>query len=136
MGTPQATNIVPQLNVQKYNVDVPVHVPTPVAREIVVNKHVAAPYEVAVPRAVPVAAPYKVHPVQEIVETPHIHHATYTTHSAQEAVGVQRTVEHVGYAAAGPAVATAHVTGVAHAAVAPAAAVGYAAAPAVGGWQY
>merc|ERR1712115_190661 len=82
--TPQATNIVPQLNVQKYNVDVPVHVPTPVAREIVVNKHVPAPYEVAVPRAVPVAAPYKVHPVQEIVETPHIHHATYTTHSAQE----------------------------------------------------
>merc|ERR1719281_964126 len=58
--TPQATNIVPQLNVQKYNVDVP--------------------------RAVPVAAPYKVHPVQEIVETPHIHHATYTTHSAQEVV--------------------------------------------------
>merc|ERR1719281_2130614 len=110
--TPQATNIVPQLNVQKYNVDVPVHVPTPVARDIVVNKHVPAPYEVAVPRAVPVAAPYKVHPVQEIVETPHIHHATYTTHSAQEvvtpihtpvhavaheAVGVQRTVEHVGY---------------------------------------
>merc|ERR1719281_2044261 len=106
--TPQATNIVHQLNVQKYNVDVPVHVPTPVAREIVVNKHVAAPYEVAVPRAVPVAAPYKVH-------------------------RVQGTVEHVGYAAAGPAVATAHVTGVAHAAVAAPAvgAVGYAAAPAL-----
>merc|ERR1719348_2259943 len=84
--TPQATNIIPQLNVQKYNVDVPVHVPTPVAREIVVNKHVPEPYEVAVPRAVPVAAPYKVHPAQEIVETPHIHHATYTTHSAQEVV--------------------------------------------------
>merc|ERR1712123_430111 len=110
--TPQATNIIPQINVQKYNVDVPVHVPTPIAREIIVNKHVAAPYNVAVPRAVPVAAPYKVHPVQEIVETPHIHHATYTTHSAQkvvtpvhtpvhavshEAVGVQRSVEHVGY---------------------------------------
>merc|ERR1712106_985076 len=121
--TPQATNIIPQINVQKYNVDVPVHVPTPVAREIIVNKHIAAPYNVAVPRAVPVAAPYKVHPVQEIVETPHIHHATYTTHSAQkvvtpvhtpvhavshEPVGVQRSVEHVGYAAAGPAVATAH----------------------------
>merc|ERR1712106_617384 len=135
--TPQATNSIPQINVQKYNVDVPVHVPTPVAREIIVNKHVAAPYNVAAPRAVPVAAPYKVHPVQEIVETPHIHHATYTTHSAQkvvtpvhtpvhaashEAVGVQRSVEHVGYAAAGPAVATAHVSAVG--------ALGYAAAPA------
>merc|ERR1712021_146026 len=88
---------------------VPVHVPTPVAREIIVNKHVAAPY--------------KVHPVQEIVETPHIHHATYTTHSAQkvvtpvhtpvhavshEAVGVQRSVEHVGYAAAPAAYAGAY----------------------------
>merc|ERR1719281_63057 len=107
--TPQATNIVPQLNVQKYNVDVPVHVPTPVAREIVVNKHVAAPYEVAVPRAVPVAAPYKVHPVQEIVETPHIHHATYTTHSAQEVVTPIHTpvhaVSHVPVAAAAPVAA-------------------------------
>merc|ERR1740128_703665 len=67
--TPQATNIIPQVNVQKYNVDVPVHVPTPVERVITVNKQVAAPY--------------KVHPVQEIVETPHVHHATYETHSAQ-----------------------------------------------------
>merc|ERR1711935_718679 len=47
--TPQATNIIPQINVQKYNVDVPVHVPTPIAREIIVNKHVAAPYNVASP---------------------------------------------------------------------------------------
>merc|ERR1711935_767696 len=97
--TPQATNIIPQINVQKYNVDVPVHVPTPAVREIIVNKHVAAPYNVAVTRAVPVAAPYKVHPVQEIVETPHIPHATYTTHSAQKVVGVQRSVAHVVYAA-------------------------------------
>merc|ERR1712106_290167 len=81
--TPQATNIIPQVNVQKYNVDIPVHIPTPVERIITVNKHVAAPYDVAIPRAVPVAAPYKVHPVQEIVETPHVHHATYQTHSAR-----------------------------------------------------
>merc|ERR1711931_76570 len=74
--TPQATNIVPQLNVQKYNVDVPVAVPRAVPREVVQVNHVAKPYEVPVPRAVPVPAPYKVHPVQEIVETPHIHHAT------------------------------------------------------------
>merc|ERR1712106_19536 len=101
------------------------------------GSHVAKPYDVPVPRAVPVPAPYEVHPVQEIVETPHIHHATYTTHSAQkvvtpvhtpvhavshEPVGVQRSVEHVGYAAAGPAVATAHVSAVG--------ALGYAAAPA------
>merc|ERR1712212_1396548 len=84
--TPQATNIIPQINVQNYNVDVPVHVPTPVEREVIVNKHVPAPYEVAVPRAVHVAAPYKVHPVQEIVETPHVHHATYTTHHKQPVV--------------------------------------------------
>jgi len=112
--TPQATNIIPQVNVQKYNVDVPVHVPTPVERVITVNKHVAAPYDVAIPRAVPVAAPYKVHPVQEIVETPHVHHATYETHSAQAVVtpihtpvhaveevpvGVAQQVHHVGYQA-------------------------------------
>merc|ERR1712215_73227 len=71
------TRITPQLNVQNYNVDVPVHVPVPVEREVIVNKHVPAPYEVAVPRAVPVPPPYKVHPVQEVVETPHVHHATY-----------------------------------------------------------
>merc|ERR1719309_466403 len=92
--TPQATNIIPQINVQKYNVDVPVHVPTPVEREVIVNKHVPAPYEVAVPRAVHVAAPYKVHPVQEIVETPHVHHATYTTHSAQEVITPVHTPVH------------------------------------------
>merc|ERR1712106_708732 len=127
--TPQATNIIPQVNVQKYNVDIPVHIPTPVERIITVNKHVAAPYDVAIPRAVPVAAPYKVHPVQEIVETPHVHHATYETHSAQavitpvhtpvhavsnEAVGVAQSVQHVGYAA--PAVAhVGYAAGVAHA---------------------
>merc|ERR1719357_680619 len=58
--TPQVTNIVPQINVQKYNVDVPVAVPRAVPREIIVNKHVAKPYEVPVPRAVPVPAPYEV----------------------------------------------------------------------------
>merc|ERR1711863_129644 len=78
--TPQQTNIIPKVEVQNYNVDVPVHVPVPVERTVIVNKHVPEPYEVPVPRAVPVPAPYKVHPVQEIVETPHVHHATYTTH--------------------------------------------------------
>merc|ERR1712106_702554 len=34
---PQATNIIPQVNVQKYNVDFPVHIPTPVERIITVN---------------------------------------------------------------------------------------------------
>merc|ERR1719153_1075556 len=78
--TPQVTNIDPKINVQKYNVDVPVAVPRAVPREIVQVSHVAKPYEVPVPRAVHVPAPYKVHPVQEIVETPHIHHATVETH--------------------------------------------------------
>jgi len=92
--TPQLTNIVPQINVQKYNVDVPIAVPRAVPREIIVNQHVAKPYEVAVPRAVPVPAPYKVHPVQEIVETPHVHHATYETHSTQAVVTAHATPVH------------------------------------------
>merc|ERR1712105_365821 len=90
--TPQQTNIIPQINVQNYNVDVPIHVPVPVEREVIVNKHVPAPYEVAVPRAVP--APYKVHPVQEIVETPHVHHATYNVHSAKAVVTAHSTPVH------------------------------------------
>merc|ERR1712203_513375 len=130
--TPQVTNIVPKINVQKYNVDVPVAVPRAVPREIVQVSHVAKPYEVPVPRAVHVPAPYKVHPVQEIVETPHIHHATVETHSSQAVVTAHATpvhaVSHVPVAAAAPV-----------AAVAAAPAVGYAgyaghavAAPAVG----
>merc|ERR1712236_78594 len=126
--TPQQTNIIPQLNVQNYNVDVPVHVPVPVEREVIVNKHVPAPYEVAVPRAVPVPAPYKVHPVQEIVEQPHIHHATVHTHSAQAVVTAHATpvhaVSHVPVAAAAP-VAAVHAAPVTHA-VAP---VAHAVAP-------
>merc|ERR1712106_521969 len=123
--TPQVTNIVPQINVQKYNVDVPIAVPRAVPREIIVNQHVAKPYEVAVPRAVPVPAPYKVHPVQEIVETPHIHHATYETHSSQAVVTAHappvHAVSHVPVAAvaAAPVAAT------------PVAPVAVAAAPAV-----
>merc|ERR1712209_374697 len=92
--TPQVTNIVPQINVQKYNVDVPVAVPRAVPCEIVQVSHVAKPYEVPVPRAVHVPAPYKVHPVQEIVETPHIHHATYETHSSQAVVTAHATPVH------------------------------------------
>merc|ERR1712212_931731 len=146
--TPQQTKIIPKVEVQNYNVDVPVHVPVPVERTVVANKHVPAPYEVPVPRAVPVPAPYKVHPVQEIVETPHVHHATYTTHHKQPVVtslstpvhaveqvpvGVAQSVQHVGYAAAAPAVAGyAAAPAVAGYAAAPAvAAAGYAAAPAL-----
>merc|ERR1719389_72580 len=51
--TPQVTNIVPQLQVNQYNVDIPVAVPRAVPREIIKTNHVAAPYEVPVPRAVP-----------------------------------------------------------------------------------
>merc|ERR1712025_296087 len=137
--TPQVTNIVPQINVQNYNVDVPVAVPRAVPREIVQVSHVAKPYEVPVPRAVHVPAPYKVHPVQEIVETPHIHHATVETHSSQAVVTAHATPVHavsqvpvaavnaapVAAVAAAPAVA-----GYGYAAAAPVAAAGYAVAPA------
>merc|ERR1711997_1207045 len=120
--TPQVTNIVPEINVQNYNVDVPVAVPRAVPREIVQVSHVAKPYEVPVPRAVHVPAPYKVHPVQEIVETPHIHHATYETHSSQAVVTAHATpvhaVSHVPVAAAAPVAAVAAAPAVA--------AVGYA----------
>lgn len=114
--TPQVTNIVPEVQVNKYNVDVPVAVPRAVPREIITHTHVAKPYEVAVPRAVPVPAPYKVHPVQEIVETPHIHHATVETHSTQAVVTAHATPVH--------AVAHAPVA-VSHAVAAPVAAYGH-----------
>merc|ERR1711862_538492 len=78
---------------------------------IVQVSHVAKPYEVPVPRAVHAPAPYKVHPVQEIVETPHIHHATVETHSSQAVVTAHVTPVHavshvpVGVAAAAPVAA-------------------------------
>ena len=125
--TPQVTNIVPEVQVNKYNVDVPVAVPRAVPREIITHTHVAKPYEVAVPRAVPVPAPYKVHPVQEIVETPHIHHATVETHSTQAVVTAHATPVH--------AVAQAPVA-VSHAVAAPVAVAGHAAYTAPVGAAY
>merc|ERR1712025_454477 len=113
--TPQVTNIVPEVQVNKYNVDVPVAVPRAVPREIITHQHVAKPYEVPVPRAVHVPAPYKVHPVQEIVETPYIHHQTVETHSTQAVVTAHATPVHavvhapVAVAHAAPAVAAAPV---------------------------
>merc|ERR1719461_939407 len=104
--TPQVTNIVPEVQVNKYNVDVPVAVPRRSPREIITHQHVAKPYEVPVPRAVHVPAPYKVHPVQEIVETPHIHHATVETHSTQAVVTAHATPVH---AVAQAPVAVSHV---------------------------
>jgi len=137
--TPQVTNIVPEVVVSKYNVDVPVAVPRAVPREIITHKHVAKPYEVPVPRAVHVAAPYKVHPVQEIIETPHIHHATVETHSTQAVVTAHATPVHAvsQVAVAAPAAAYAAAPAVASvgayaAAPAVAAGYGYAAAPAAG----
>ena len=125
--TPQVTNIVPEVQVNKYNIDVPVAVPRAVPREIITHTHVAKPYEVAVPRAVPVPAPYKVHPVQEIVETPHIHHATVETHSTQAVVTAHATPVH--------AVAQAPVA-VSHHVAAPVAAYGHGLAAAPVGAAY
>merc|ERR1711890_224854 len=99
--TPQQTNIIPKVEVQNYNVDVPVHVPVPVERTVIVNKHVPEPYEVPVPRAVPVPAPYKVPPVQETVpvpvhtEQPHVVHGTAIAHQPAVAHVATPAVAHV-----------------------------------------
>merc|ERR1711970_804910 len=111
--TPVQTNIVPQLQVNKYNVDVPVNVPVPVHRDVIVTKHVPEPYNVEVPRPVAVPAPYKVHPVHEVVEQPHIHTATYETHSSTPVVSSRVAPVAVGHAT----VPVAHA-GLAHGAVA------------------
>jgi hypothetical protein len=97
--TPQVTRIEPELHVNKYAVDVPVNVPVPVHRDVVVTKTVEKPYAVDVPRAVPVAAPYKVHQVQEVVETPVINEHTVSVH--QPIVHAQ--VAHAAVAYAHPA---------------------------------
>lgn len=97
--TPKVTRIEPELQVNKYTVEVPVAVPVPVEREVIVEKHVAKPYAVEVPQPYAVPQPYKVHPVQHVVETPVIDEHHVTVH--------QPAVAHVGYAAAAP-VAVAH----------------------------
>merc|ERR1711993_142571 len=76
--TPQVTRIEPEIQVNKYEVEVPVAVPVPVEREVIVEKHVAKPYTVEVPQPYAVPKPYKVHPIQQVVETPVIdqHHVT------------------------------------------------------------
>merc|ERR1712141_964286 len=74
--TPQVTRIEPEIQVNKYEVEVPVAVPVPVEREVIVEKHVAKPYTVEVPQPYAVPKPYVVNPVQHVVETPVIdqHH--------------------------------------------------------------
>merc|ERR1719210_371840 len=102
--TPRKTQIVPQLQVNKVPYDVPVQVPVPVEREVIVTKHVDRPYTVEVPKAVPVAQPYKVHQVKQVVQPPVINeHITTHTHSAP-AVAAYAAAPAVAYAAA-PAVA-------------------------------
>merc|ERR1712226_1133632 len=92
--TPQVTRIVPELLVNKYEVEVPVAVPVPVEREVIVEKHVAKPYTVEVPQPYPVPKPYVVNPIQHVVETPVIDQHHVTVH--QPAVHVA----HAAYAAA------------------------------------
>merc|ERR1711981_1008058 len=74
--TPQVTRIEPEIQVNKYEVEVPVAVPVPVEREVIVEKHVAKPYTVEVPQPYAVPKPYVVNPIQHVVETPVIdqHH--------------------------------------------------------------
>merc|ERR1719325_315901 len=108
--TPRRTEIHPQLQVNKVPYDVPVQVPVPVEREVIVTKHVDRPYTVEVPKAVPVAQPYKVHQVKEIVQTPVVReHVTTHSHSAPVAYAadpVAYAAAPVAYAAA-PAIAAA-----------------------------
>merc|ERR1711953_1488032 len=112
--TPRLHRIEPELQVNKVPYDVPVAVPVPVERIVEHVQHVAKPYEVAVPRAVPVPQPYEVRPVHQVVETPIIHKKTVTVQQPVVHTAVQTHV-------ATHAVAHAHV-----------AAPAYAAAPAVG----
>merc|ERR1712001_626304 len=114
--TPRLHRIEPELQVNKVPYDVPVAVPVPVERIVEHIQHVAKPYEVAVPRAVPVPQPYEVRPVHQVVETPIIHKKTVTVQQPVVHTAVQTHV-------ATHAVAHAHV---AAPAIAAAPAVGYA----------
>ena len=110
--TPKVTRIEPELQVNKYTVEVPVAVPVPVEREVVVERHVAKPYPVEVPQPYAVPQPYKVHPVQQVVETPVIdqHHVTVhqpvavAHHAVAAPVAVAGAYAH--HAVAAPAVQT------------------------------
>merc|ERR1712136_216169 len=117
--TPRLHRIEPELQVNQVPYDVPVAVPVPVERTVVNTVHVPKPY--------------KVHPVQQVVETPIIHKKTVTVQQPVVHTAVQQTVQT--YAA--PAVATvAAAAPVAAVAAAPAAAIAAPAAaiaaPAVG----
>merc|ERR1712223_368358 len=93
--TPRLHRIEPELQVNKVPYDVPVAVPVPVERTVVHTQHVPEPYEVAVPRAVPVLQPYKVHPVQQVVETPIIHKKTVSVHQPVVHTAVRTAVHTV-----------------------------------------
>merc|ERR1712141_132151 len=90
--TPQVKRIEPELQVNKYEVKVPVAVPVPVEREVVYERHVAKPYPVEVPQPYAVPQPYKVHPVHHVVETPVVDQHHVTVH--------QPAVAHVAHAPA------------------------------------
>ena len=66
-----------------------------------VEKHVAKPYTVEVPHPVPVAKPYKVHPVQQVVETPVIDQHHVTVHQPAVAVAHAAPVAYAHAAAPG-----------------------------------
>ena len=108
--TPQVTRIEPELQINKYEVEVPVAVPVPVEREVIVEKHVAKPYTVEVPQPYAVPKPYVVNPVQHVVETPVIdQHHTVVHQPAVHAVAAP--VAYAGHAHIAAPVAHA---GVAH----------------------
>ncbi|CAB4058086.1 unnamed protein product [Lepeophtheirus salmonis] len=78
--TPQQTIVKPVVEVNEVPYDVPVHVPVPVERKVLVEKVVAKPVPVEVLVHVPVAKPYEVRPVQTVVKTPVVHQQTVSHH--------------------------------------------------------
>ena len=93
--TPQVTRIEPELQINKYEVEVPVAVPVPVEREVIVEKHVAKPYTVEVPQPYAVPKPYVVNPVQHVVETPVIDQHHTVVHQPAAHVAYAAPVAHV-----------------------------------------
>jgi hypothetical protein len=103
--TPQVRRIEPELQVNRVPVDQPIANPVPVEREVIYQTHVAKPYNVDVPQPYPVAQPYKVHPVHQVVDTPIIEQTHYTVHQPAVAIGYAQAAPAFAYAEAAPAVA-------------------------------
>ena len=93
--TPQVTRIEPELQENKYKVEVPVAIPVPVELKVFVEKHVAKPYTVEVPQPYAVPKPYVINPVQHVVETPVLDQHHTAVHQPTAHVAHAAPVAHV-----------------------------------------